>query len=123
MEKICEIIQQSVLFKLPLNEIEMNHLQSCKTCRQMVTEDEKLRSIVTNLMEADIPKDFADQIMTKILCDETEFKKEKPLLFRFLDSLDAFLSYPALQYLAFTFGGIISSANFLQLIFGVFIPN
>lgn len=82
----CHLIQEDIACNRELSQEDNQHVLSCSSCSDVAAKFAELDSLVRNVVEQEIPVDFADRVVAKISEEESQsnnfFSQWLPLLER-----------------------------------------
>jgi hypothetical protein len=85
-QRPCHLIQEDIACNRELSQEDSQHVLSCSSCSDVAAKVAELDSLVRNVVEQEIPPDFADRVVAKISEEESQsnnfFSKWLPLLER-----------------------------------------
>lgn len=80
----CHLIQEDIACNRELSQEDNQHVLSCSSCSDIAAKFAELDSLVRNVIEQEIPPDFADRVAAKIWEEESQsnnfFSQWLPLL-------------------------------------------
>jgi hypothetical protein len=85
-QRPCHLIQEDIACGRELSQEDSQHILSCSSCSDVAAKFAELDSLVRNVVEQEIPIDFADRVVAKIWQEESKgrnlFSQWLPLLER-----------------------------------------
>jgi hypothetical protein len=122
MEKICNAIQEEIVWGKTLTEDFQEHILSCLDCNQIAMGFSKLDSLIhQHLSEVEVPEGFAERVMSRIAASPMIQSADWAL--RLSGWFDFILGLRPIQIGLAYMGAIFAFGNFVRFILAVILPS